>query len=74
LPISKGLLPLSADAIDKAISINGVAAELNQQAFRWGRRAALERAAVEKSGASGEMAEPILPDPGRDRRLAHGAS
>ena len=44
----KGLLPVSADAIDKAIEINGVAVQLNQQAFLWGRRAAHDLAAVEK--------------------------
>ncbi|MAX90918.1 MAG: indolepyruvate ferredoxin oxidoreductase [Pseudomonas sp.] len=55
----QGLLPLSAEAIEKAISINGVAAELNQQAFRWGRRASLEREAVEKLARPAETAEPI---------------
>ncbi|MCQ4280426.1 indolepyruvate ferredoxin oxidoreductase family protein [Pseudomonas stutzeri] len=55
----QGLLPLSAEAMEKAISINGVAAELNQQAFRWGRRASLEREAVEKLARPAETAEPI---------------
>ncbi len=55
----QGLLPLSAEAIEKAISINGVAAELNQQAFRWGRRAALEREAVEKLARPAETVQPI---------------
>jgi indolepyruvate ferredoxin oxidoreductase len=55
----QGLLPLSAEAIEKAISINGVAAELNLQAFRWGRRAVLEREVVEKLARPADMAEPI---------------
>ncbi|MBC8651331.1 indolepyruvate ferredoxin oxidoreductase family protein [Pseudomonas sp. MTM4] len=55
----QGLLPLSAEAIEKAITINGVAAELNLQAFRWGRRAALERETVEKLARPKELAEPI---------------
>lgn len=55
----QGLLPLSAEAIEKAISINGVAAELNQQAFRWGRRAVLEREAVEKLARPAERVEPL---------------
>ena len=55
----QGLLPLSAEAIEKAITINGVAAELNLQSFRWGRRAVLEREAVEKLARPAEMPQPI---------------
>ncbi|WP_277372484.1 indolepyruvate ferredoxin oxidoreductase family protein [Pseudomonas sp. AA-38] len=44
----KGLVPVSAEAIDKAIELNGVAVAFNQQAFLWGRRTAHDRAAVEK--------------------------
>ncbi|WFS16999.1 indolepyruvate ferredoxin oxidoreductase family protein [Pseudomonas sp. 905_Psudmo1] len=47
----KGLVPVSAEAINKAIELNGVAIELNQQAFLWGRRAAHDLAAVEKLAA-----------------------
>src|SRR6478672_11675754 len=36
----KGLLPLSAKAIEQAIEVNGVAIKLNQQAFQLGRLAA----------------------------------
>lgn len=44
----KGLVPVSAEAIDKAIELNGVSIQLNQQAFLWGRRAAHDQAAVEQ--------------------------
>jgi indolepyruvate ferredoxin oxidoreductase len=44
----KGLVPLPGEAIDKAIELNGVAIEANRQSFLWGRRAAVDRAAVEK--------------------------
>ncbi len=44
----KGLVPLSAQAIDKAIELNNVAVEFNQQAFLWGRRAAYDAAAIER--------------------------
>ena len=36
----KGSIPLSLEAIVKAIELNGVAVEMNKQAFLWGRLAA----------------------------------
>ncbi len=42
-----GALPLSADAIEQAIALNGEAVPMNLAAFHWGRRAALDREAVE---------------------------
>jgi indolepyruvate ferredoxin oxidoreductase len=54
----KGLVPVSADAIEKAIELNGVAVALNQQAFLWGRRAAYDAAAVEQLAAPAEAAAP----------------
>ena len=38
----RGLVPVSADALDQAIELNGVAIEFNKQAFLWGRRCANE--------------------------------
>jgi indolepyruvate ferredoxin oxidoreductase len=38
----RGLVPLSAEAIERAITLNGVAVEFNRDAFRWGRRAAVD--------------------------------
>jgi indolepyruvate ferredoxin oxidoreductase len=35
----KGLVPVSAAAIERAIELNGVAVEANKKAFLWGRRA-----------------------------------
>ena len=43
----KGLLPVSAEAIERAIELNGVAVDFNKQAFLWGRRTAHDLAAVE---------------------------
>jgi indolepyruvate ferredoxin oxidoreductase len=47
----RGLVPVSAAAIERAIELNGVAVEANRQAFRWGRWAAADRAAVERIAA-----------------------
>jgi indolepyruvate ferredoxin oxidoreductase len=43
----RGLVPLSAAAVEQAIGLNGVAVEFNLDAFRWGRRAAVDPALVE---------------------------
>ena len=42
-----GAIPLSAASIEKAIELNGEAVAMNQAAFHWGRRAVIDRAAVE---------------------------
>ena len=42
-----GAIPLSAAAIEQAIELNGEAVAMNKAAFHWGRRAAVDRAAVE---------------------------
>ncbi len=44
-----GQIPLSLASIDRAIELNGVAIDMNRQAFLWGRRAAHDLAAVERS-------------------------
>jgi indolepyruvate ferredoxin oxidoreductase len=44
----RGLLPVSADAINKAIELNGAGVKMNLAAFYWGRRAAVDFGAVEK--------------------------
>jgi indolepyruvate ferredoxin oxidoreductase len=41
-----GCLPLTADAVEHAIRLNGAAVEKNLAAFRWGRAAAVDRDAV----------------------------
>lgn len=45
----KGLIPVSADAIEKAITLNGVAIDMNKAAFDWGRRAVLDMDAVRQA-------------------------
>ncbi|MDD9984302.1 MAG: indolepyruvate ferredoxin oxidoreductase family protein [Gammaproteobacteria bacterium] len=55
----KGRIPLSREAIRRAIEINAVAVESNLSAFDWGRRTAADRDAVERRAGSGvEVAPP----------------
>jgi indolepyruvate ferredoxin oxidoreductase len=44
----KGWIPLSLEALTRAIEINGVAIEANQKAFAWGRHAAHDPDAVKR--------------------------
>ena len=44
----RGLIPLSREALEQAIRMNGVAIDMNLKAFEWGRRAAHNLPAVEK--------------------------
>ena len=53
----RGLLPLSSAALMRAIELKGVAIDANQQAFLWGRRAAVDLKAVERIASP---AQPIL--------------
>jgi indolepyruvate ferredoxin oxidoreductase len=50
----KGLVPVSSEALLKAIEINGVAIKANQAAFAWGRRAVLNLAVVEREASPGQ--------------------
>src|SRR5208282_136230 len=52
----KGFIPVSDEAILKAIELNGVSLDMNRQAFLWGRRAAQDLAAVEKIAAPKSVA------------------
>ena len=42
----RGRIPLGAEAIEQAIALNGVSVDNNHRAFRWGRAAAADIAAV----------------------------
>ncbi len=44
----KALLPLGHDSIERAIELNGAAVAMNLAAFRWGRRAAADRAGIDR--------------------------
>jgi indolepyruvate ferredoxin oxidoreductase len=44
----KGFVPVSAAALEQAIELNATAVDANKRAFLWGRRAAHDRAMVER--------------------------
>ncbi len=51
----KGFIPLSEEAIFKALELNGVAVDFNKQAFAWGRRAVVDITAVEETAGVKEQ-------------------
>ncbi|NMG39207.1 indolepyruvate ferredoxin oxidoreductase family protein [Chelativorans sp. ZYF759] len=67
-----GGLPVSAEAIEKAIELNGQAVAMNLAAFRWGRRAAHDPAfvtgLVDRAGGSGRAAPSTTLDEIVDKR------
>ena len=70
----QGLVPVSGAAIERAVELNGIAVEMNREAFRWGRRAARDLKAVERLAVQGdEGLEPAPPkslDEFIERRVA----
>ncbi|HEX6735500.1 MAG TPA: indolepyruvate ferredoxin oxidoreductase family protein, partial [Azonexus sp.] len=64
----KGLVPVSAAALEQAIELNGTAVEANRQAFLWGRRAAAEPQRVAR--VAGELAPPPATAPSLDELIA----
>ncbi len=65
----RGLVPVSEAALLRAIEMNGVAVEMNKAALAWGRRAAHDRAAVERI-ASPAPVIPIKPSQTLDELIA----
>ena len=58
----KGLVPVSLDALMRAIELNGVAIDRNKQAFGWGRLAADDRTWVESQLSEETLEKPITPE------------
>src|SRR6202011_3567829 len=69
----KGLLPLSAAAIEQAIEVNGVAIKMNTQAFQLGRLAAADpaRLAAMMKGQDDTVAPKTLDAMSLDEIVAH---
>jgi indolepyruvate ferredoxin oxidoreductase len=72
----KGLLPLTAEAIEQAIEVNGVAIKMNTQAFRLGRLAAADpsRIAAMMKGHDEDEAPKTLDVMSLDEIIAHRAA
>ena len=51
----RGWVPVSLQALHKAIELNAVQVEFNKNAFLWGRRAATDLGAVQKLAAPGSV-------------------
>ena len=62
----RGLVPLGADALERAIALNGVAVDANLRAFRWGRAAAHDRRAVAAAAAGSDTVRQEPAAPGLD--------
>jgi indolepyruvate ferredoxin oxidoreductase len=58
----KGWVPLTLDALMRAVELNGAAVEMNKTAFNWGRMAAHDIAAV-REAALGQTAAPAATIP-----------
>jgi indolepyruvate ferredoxin oxidoreductase len=66
----RGALPLSAAAIEQALALNGEAVAMNQAAFRWGRRAAVDLAAIEALAKPDRPAETLKLSESLDEMVA----
>ncbi|HRQ64034.1 MAG TPA: 2-oxoacid:acceptor oxidoreductase family protein, partial [Xanthomonadaceae bacterium] len=68
----KGLVPLSFEAIDRAVELNGAAVAMNRKAFAWGRLAAIDPDAVTRAalGTHVGAASAAMPSPLDDETLS----
>jgi indolepyruvate ferredoxin oxidoreductase len=58
-----GAIPLEAESIEETIRLNGVAVEMNLQAFRWGRLYVQDRSLVERQLRELEAPSEAAPTP-----------
>ena len=67
----RGLVPVSFDALMRAVELNGAAIEMNKTAFAWGRLAAINpQAVLEAAGLVEAPATDVIALPLDDERLS----
>ncbi|MDY0022881.1 indolepyruvate ferredoxin oxidoreductase family protein [Arenimonas caeni] len=67
----RGLVPVSYDALMRAVELNGAAVEMNRTAFAWGRLAAINpQAVLEAAGLAEAPATDVIALPLDDERLS----
>ena len=66
----RGLVPLSGQAIERAIELNGAAVKMNLAAFLWGRRAAHDPVAVARLAQPRTEAQPAAEPQGLEGLVA----
>ncbi len=58
--LQKGWVPISLDALMRAVELNAAAVEMNKSAFNWGRLAAHDIAQVRAAAGIGSLARPAV--------------
>ena len=65
-----GLLPVTSDAIERAVALNGTAVDKNVAAFRWGRASVQDPAAVAAAVTGAPSAAPAAATDDLDKAVA----
>jgi indolepyruvate ferredoxin oxidoreductase len=68
--LQRGLLPVSLAALERAVELNGRGIAMNKRALAWGRLAAVDPAAVERSARPGLRADAAAAEPSLDELVS----
>jgi len=68
--LQKGLLPVSLEALERAVELNGRGVAMNKRALAWGRLAAVDAAAVERAARPGLRGDAAVAEPTLDELVA----